>query len=114
VVRIDRRGIEVSRRTGVSGGIADAALLPDGRVLVLVRKVGPFGIRNRIAMLSRTRDGYHLRPQRTVQVGPLVNLEAITAETLPSGATRLWLMSDNDFSTWRRTILLAIDLPKER
>ena len=113
VIRINQRGLGVARLEGVSGGIADATMLPDGRVLVLVREVGPLGIRNRIAMLVRAGQDYRLRPVRTVETGPLINLEAITAEPLPSGATRLWLMSDNDFSTWRRTILLAIDLPKE-
>lgn len=112
VVELSRKGLISRPLAGVSGGVTDAVTLPSGRILVLVREIGPLGIRNRLTLLERTRAGARLRPLRRVAVGPLTNLEAAAAEPLPSGATRLWVMSDNDFSSWRRTILLAIDLPR--
>jgi hypothetical protein len=98
--------------SGPGGGIADAARLPDGRVLVLVRRVGPTGLANWIGQLERAPGGGgQVRLLQRVAVGPLTNLEAMAPERLPSGRTRLWLMSDNDFSDLRRTLLLALDLP---
>ncbi len=101
VLKLDGKGIGGRPLAGVTGGVTDAVALPSGRILVLVREIGPLGIRNRLTLMEGTRAGARLRPLRTVPVGPLTNLEAAAAEPLPSGA-----------SSWRRTILLAIDLPK--
>jgi hypothetical protein len=114
ILRVSAGGrIERDRLTRPPGEISDATRLPDGRVLVLVRQLSITGIHNWIATLEEERSGpARVRLLRRVAVGPLTNLEAMVAEPLPTGATRLWIMSDNDFSDWRRTILLAIDLPK--
>jgi hypothetical protein len=96
---------------GVTGGVADATRLPDGRVVVAVREIG-FGLTNRLAWLERAGRGYRLRPFATLPLGLLDNIEGLTAEPLPNGGTRLWAVTDND--GWRRTLLLALDLPPER
>lgn len=95
---------------GASGEISDATLLPDGRVIVLMRLFGLGGLSSRLALLEKSGASYRLLSLGDIAVGPFTNLEAIAAEPLPSGATRLWLMSDNDFSSWRRTILVATEI----
>ncbi len=112
IIRVGAKGLDRRPLAGVTGGVTEAVELPSGRILVLVRELGLLGIRNRLTMLEQTEAGLRLRPVQTLAVGPLTNLEAAAAEPLPSGATRLWIMSDNDFSSWRRTILLAVDLPR--
>ena len=112
LLRVGRRGGRRSRLGGVPGEVADAARLPDGRVLLLVRQVGFAGLVNQLGELSFGRDGGgQVRLLRRIPVGPLTNLEGIAVEPLPAGKTRLWLISDNDFSDLRRTVLLAVDLP---
>lgn len=93
---------------GRGGGIADAAALPDGRVMVAVREITWRGIRNRLALLGRSRDGLHLRTVATLPLGPVDNVEGLAAEPLPGGRIRLWAVTDND--GWRRTILLRLEL----
>ena len=43
-------------------------------------------------------------------LGPLDNAEALAAEPI-AGGTRLWLMTDDNFSWPMRTLLVALDLP---
>ena len=93
---------------GATGGIADATLLPDGRIVVAVREIG-VGLTNRLAWLTKSSAGYRLEPFATLPLGTLDNVEGLAAEPLPSGGTRLWAVTDND--NWRRTLLIALDLP---
>lgn len=113
-LRVASNGITSTPLTGGGGEIADAVRLPNGRVLVLVRQVGLLGIANWLGELRFGHDGGRIDLLRRIPVGPLTNLEAAAADPLPSGGTRLWLMSDNDFSDLRRTVLLAINLPDKR
>ena len=101
----DRQWLKLQGRTG---GIADAAALPDGRVVVAVREITWRGIRNRLALLGRSQDGLHLRTVATLPLGPVDNVEGLAAEPLPGGRIRLWAVTDND--GWRRTILLRLEL----
>ncbi|MEO1324241.1 MAG: esterase-like activity of phytase family protein [Pseudomonadota bacterium] len=41
---------------------------------------------------------------------PVDNIEAIAIGTSPSGDTRLWLLSDDNFNDEQRTLLMALDL----
>lgn len=111
LLRLSPHGFARSQLQGTHGEIADAARLPDGRVLVLVRQAGMTGLVNHLGELTRDRDGGRVRLLWRIPIGPLTNMEGLAAERLPSGATRLWLISDNDFSDLRRTVLLAVDLP---
>jgi hypothetical protein len=36
----------------------------------------------------------------------------MTAERLPNGDTRLWIITDDNFQQPLRTLLIALDLPK--
>ena len=38
----------------------------------------------------------------------------LAAAPLADGGTRLWIMTDDDFSASRRTLLVAIDVPANR
>lgn len=85
-----------------ASGASDAARLPDGRLAILERRVGWSGFESRITGLGQPI---------ALRLGRFDNPEAMTAAPLPSGGTRLWVMTDNDLERWRPTLLLAIDLP---
>jgi hypothetical protein len=46
----------------------------------------------------------------TLDLGMLDNMEGIAAAPLPNGGMRLWIVSDNNFRPWMRTLLVALDL----
>jgi hypothetical protein len=96
---------------GAPGQIADAARVPDGRILLLVRRIGLAGVTNLVAELGVESGGYRVRPLARLPLGWRDNAEALAAEALPSGGTRLWLMTDNDFRPRKATLLVALDLP---
>jgi hypothetical protein len=52
------------------------------------------------------------RPARRIalDLGMLDNMEGIAAAPLPSGGTRLWIVSDDNFRPWMRTLLVALEL----
>ncbi|MBA3667130.1 MAG: esterase-like activity of phytase family protein [Sphingomonas sp.] len=86
-------------------GASDAARLPDGRLALLERIVGLSGLRSRVIASN---------VDIALPLGAFENPEAITAERLASGATRLWIMTDNDFRSSNPTLLIAIDLAPGR
>ena len=102
------RGIEALSSDGglrwysERSGVSDATSLSDGRDLLLRRGIGPGGFSARISGADGA--GFAL------PVGPLDNAEGLAAESLPDGATRLWIVTDNDFRPWRRTLVMAVDL----
>lgn len=96
------------------GAPADAKRLPDGRILLAMRRFGLAGFRNRLALLERSGDGYRTVPLAELPLGTFDNVEGLAVQPLGAGATRLWLMTDNDFNSWRRTLLIAFDLPPGR
>lgn len=96
------------------GRLSDAASIPGGRTWLIARNLGPFGFRNRLVELGlRRSDGtFVLRSVARLGVGPFDNVEALAAERMPDGTTRLWLMTDDNFQRPMRTLLLALDVPK--
>lgn len=96
---------------GADGAPADAVRLPDGRVLVLLRAVRPWGLTNRIALLRRQGASYALQSLGTLPLSAFDNVEGIAADARTDGGIRLWLMTDNDFSERRPTLLMTVDLP---
>ena len=98
----------------MSGAIADAVRLPDGRELLLVREVGVRGIVNRLAWLQRERGADRAENFATLPLGPLDNAEGVAAQAMPGGGTRLWIVTDNDQSRWRSTKLLTMVVPAAR
>lgn len=102
------RGVEaLSAASGLvaypeRSGVSDAADLPDGPVALLKRGFGIGGFTGTIV-------GILDKPVR-LPLGRLDNAEGIAAERNGRG-TRLWVVTDNDNRPWRRTLLLAIDVP---
>jgi hypothetical protein len=113
LLRVEEENVIARALAGSAGAPADAVRLADGRVLVLLRSVRPWGLRNHLTELRRTPGGYRLRTLGRLPLGPFDNAEGLAAETGPDGRVRLWVMTDNDFSSWRSTLLMAIDLQQE-
>lgn len=92
---------------------SDAAALPGGALLVIERRLTPFGVRNALALLKPCRSGFCRVWRKPLALGALDNLEGVAAEPLPSGGTRLWLVTDDDWHRPLRTLLIAADLPPQ-
>lgn len=93
---------------------ADAALLPDGKVLLLMRAVTPNWPPFRSLLLigdPRTiGEGAPWRPELLAQLdGPLPseNYEAVAVEA-EGDSLVLWLMSDDNLATFQRTLLAQL------
>jgi hypothetical protein len=113
------RGMFTVRRTD-NFDITDAALLPDGDLLVLERRytpaTGPAVRIRRIALAD-------VKPEAVVDGAVLMqadigyeidNMEGLSVHRAADGATVLTLVSDNNFSPVQRTILLQFALAAER
>ena len=89
-------------------GTSDATRLPDGRPVLLVRHMTLRGFVTRLHIAAGSG-----KPARRIAIdlAPLDNMEGIAAQALPGGGTRLWLVSDDNFRAWMRTLLVAVDLP---
>jgi len=88
-------------------GSADAARLPDGRLALLVRRIGATGFVSEVRISGLAgRPALRLR----LPLGALANAEAIAAAPRADGGTRLWIATDDNFKPWMRTYLLALDL----
>ena len=99
---------------GTASRISDAARLPDGETLVLLRGFGLRGIENALGVLMPRGDGWAIERRVALDLGPLVNLEGLAVEAMPGGATRLWLVSDDNFQPPMTTELIALDVPPGR
>ena len=98
-----------------SGGwtVSDAERLPDGRTMLLLRRITVTGFRNAIGELVLSKAGWRVAVRGELPLGPLDNAEGLAAEQLPAGGTRLWIVTDNDGAGYRRTLLLAVELKAE-
>lgn len=102
------RGIEALSADGgirwyaESSGISDAASLPAVGTMLLRRGIGTTGFSARITGPGEL--------DFALPTGPLDNAEGLAAESLPGGKVRLWIVTDNDFRPWRRTLVIAVDL----
>lgn len=96
------------------GSVSDAAPLPDGRILLVHRDVGWFPVFTTtiaIADPADIRPGTVLR-SRTIGVVPRAladNFEGAAIEVV-DGRTYLWLVSDDNFQSWQRNLLLQFEL----
>ncbi len=90
--------------------VSDAARMPDGRTMLLLRRITIAGFRNAIGELESTAAGWRIAVRAELPIGPFDNAEGLAAESMADGKTRLWIVTDNDFAGHRRTLLLAVDL----
>ena len=86
---------------------SDATRLPDGRLVLLIRRPTLSGFANQLRIGAGAG-----KPARTIalDLAPLDNMEGVAAAPLPDGGTRLWIVSDDNFRPWMRTLLVALDL----
>ena len=93
----------------------DVAQLPDGRLVVLLRrvalKVPLFECRLVLLDLAGWHPGDELQPQPLAQLEDLVprdNWEAVAVEPVDGGAVNLWLASDDNRSAFQRSLLARL------
>jgi hypothetical protein len=98
--------------------ISDAALLPSGDLLLLERKYSlqdGASMRIRRVPLEKIKPGALLNGTVLIEADKnfqIDNMEAIGAHKASSGETILTLMSDDNFSSAQRTIMLQFALMK--
>ena len=110
-IRIEnRRPVNLRLHTDPHAEVAEAARAPDGSDWVLLREFGLGGLRQSIAPLKPTHDGYQLGTAWPVPKDSLDNFEGMTIQARPDGRWRFWLITDDDFRTSARTLLVALDL----
>lgn len=102
---------------GDIGRVTDAALLPDGRVLLLHRKVGPLrGWRSTLAIADpvaiRAGALWRSEPLARIAHHPLSENYEGLAVSGTGPATRIWLLSDDNFNGLQRTLLIGLDWPQ--
>lgn len=101
-----------------SGGFepSGATRLPDGDLVVLERSYSLIGgVAVRLMRLERAQLGPDapLRPRELGRLKPpltLDNFEAIDSRIGPAGETLVYILSDDNFSPWQRTLLLQFAL----
>ena len=95
--------------------VTDATMLPDGRMLVLNRSVGfPSGFAAKVAIVEAGafRTGAKVSGKMIATLAaPLMidNMEGI-AVTQEDRNIIIWLISDNNFNIWQRTLLMKFRL----
>lgn len=108
----------VSAHYPLPGGYSLTSLdrLPDGGFVALERFYAPvIGARARITRFAEdasTEDAV-IEPEELARLAPPMpvdNFEGISAVRMPDGATRLYIVSDDNFSDRQRTLLLAFDI----
>lgn len=105
----------LSYRRSAGFRASDAALLPDGRILLLTRRFSPWsGWSARLAVADARRLGagavVEAREIAALQAPLTVdNMEALSV-TVEGGRTIVWIASDDNFSALQRTLLLKFEL----
>jgi hypothetical protein len=101
--------------------ITDGTVLPDGRLLLLERRIGlPHGFTAKLLLLNPAtiRQGATVAGEVIATLEPPLlvdNMEGI-AITNEGGKTIVWLVSDNNFNAIQRTLLMkfALILPNKK
>jgi hypothetical protein len=100
----------------------DAKMLPDGRLLILNRRIGfPEGFSAKLTVLNPAaiaKDEAISGAVIATLISPLLvdNMEGL-AITQEAGRTIIWMISDNNFNNiWQRTLLMkfALIVPKKK
>ncbi|MBX7541588.1 esterase-like activity of phytase family protein [Qipengyuania sphaerica] len=95
---------------------SDAARLPDGRVVVILRKLAfgwPYSFKVRLAVFDpamiRRGATIGLRQVATIDTPfPTDNYEGITVTSEDGGDWIAWMISDDNFNRYQRTLLLKL------
>lgn len=96
------------------GAVSDATTLPDGRILLVHRRVGfdpVFTTTVAIFDPADIRPGAVLRSRTIGRVpGALADNYEGAAVTTDGARIFLWLVSDNNFNRWQRSLLVQFEL----
>jgi len=97
--------------------VTGAANAPDGGIFILERRysmLGGVGMELRHVAESELREGARLQGEvlatLSYQDASIDNMEGIAVRHGPKGETLLYLISDNNFSPFQRTLLLMFEL----
>ena len=108
--------LSFSYDAGDKGRVTDAAQLPDGRILLLHRRlslIDGFVSTLAVADINAIRPG-DMWTARTIATfrPPLIteNFEGLAVEDSPEGAV-IWMIPDDNLARWQRTLLLRMILP---
>lgn len=103
------------------GLVSDAAPLPDGRILLVHRRLGFDPVFTTIVAILDPADIKADSIVRSRTIGrvpaPLAENYEGAAVSVEGGRTFLWLVADNNFNVWQRSLLLQfelVDLPPKR
>jgi hypothetical protein len=115
---IGRRGKWAELRLAPLGSFepSDLALLPDGDLLLLERRVSLLeGFVNRLSLIdgAAVKPGAILEPRQiAILAAPLSvdNFEAVAARQAPDGSTLIYVLSDDNQRMLQRTLLLQFRL----
>ncbi len=94
----------------------DAAQLPDGRLLVLMRRVVwdlPPTFDSILVVGTLPQDGETWRPELALTLHDLVprdNFEGMDVVARADGGADIWIISDDNFSAFQRTLLVRLEL----
>ena len=103
------------------GQVSDAAPLPDGRILVVHRKLGLNPLFTTTLAIVDPADIRKSGVVRSIAIGKVPealrdNYEGATV-VVEDGRTFLWLVSDDNLNKWQRSLLLQfelVDLPDSK
>jgi len=103
------------------GLVSDAAPLPDGRILLVHRRLGFYPVFTTIIAIVDPADIRKDAIVRSRTIGrvpaPLAENYEGAAVSVEDGHTWLWLVADDNFNVWQRSLLLQfelVDLPPAR
>ncbi len=103
------------------GLVSDAAPLPDGRILLVHRRLGFDPVFTTIIAMGDPADIAKDAVVRSQTIGrvprPLAENYEGASVTVENVRTWLWLVSDDNFNTWQRSLLLQfelLDLPQRQ
>lgn len=119
--RPGKQGLRFFYDAGGKGQVSDAAPLPDGRVLVVHRALGLSPLFTTTLAIVDPADIKEDGVVRSVAIGTVPtalreNYEG-AAVSVEDGRTFLWLVSDDNFNSWQRSLLLRfelVDLPPRK
>ncbi|MFC3784761.1 hypothetical protein GGR90_003129 [Sphingopyxis italica] len=96
------------------GAVSDAASLPDGRILLVHRRLGFDPVFTTILSVADPADIGKDAILRSRTIGrvprPLAENYEGAAVSVENGHTFLWLVADNNFNVWQRSLLLQFEL----
>ena len=96
------------------GLVSDAAALPDGRILLVHRRLGFEPVFTTIVAIVDPADIKKDAVVRSRTIGrvpvPLAENFEGAAISVEQGRTYLWLVADDNFNVWQRSLLLQFEL----